>query len=121
MKPLWLGLVLVSAFLTRLGAADSSNVLNGAKTSWHGFDRYDFVMDETNLSIKLSKAADDEKDGIRHTNPGQRRCILVVPKTAAAGNPWSWRGCYWDHQPQSEVELLNRGFHIAYIEARATL
>jgi pimeloyl-ACP methyl ester carboxylesterase len=46
---------------------------------------------------------------------------VVVPKAAAAGNPWSWRGCYWDHQPQSEIELLKRGFHIAYIEASATL
>ncbi len=34
---------------------------------------------------------------------------------AAPGNPWSWRGCYWDHEPQAEVELLSRGFHIAFI------
>ena len=39
----------------------------------------------------------------------------------ARGNPWSWRGCYWDHQPQTEVELLKRGFHIAYLSADATL
>ena len=37
------------------------------------------------------------------------------------GNPWSWRGCYWDHQPQTEVELLKRGFHVAYISANASL
>ena len=37
------------------------------------------------------------------------------PKRPRAGNPWSWRGCYWDHEPQTEVELLNRGFHIAFI------
>src|SRR5262249_28853384 len=49
------------------------------------------------------------------------RCIVVVPTAAAEGRPWSWRGCYWDHQPQSEVELLRRGFHIAYIESSATL
>jgi pimeloyl-ACP methyl ester carboxylesterase len=46
---------------------------------------------------------------------GKRRCVVVVPKKAAPGNPWSWRGCYWDHQPQTEVELLRRGFHIAYV------
>jgi hypothetical protein len=22
---------------------------------------------------------------------------------SAAGNPWSWRGFYWDHEPQTEV------------------
>ena len=93
----------------------------GEKTAWHGFDRYDFVMDEANLSITPVKAAEDEKDGIKHTVESQRRCIAVVPKAAAPGNPWSWRGCYWDHQPQSEIELLKRGFCIAYIESGATL
>ncbi len=43
------------------------------------------------------------------------------PEQPAPGNPWSWRGCYWDHQPQTEVELLRRGFHIAYISANASL
>jgi dienelactone hydrolase len=93
----------------------------GAKTAWHGFDRYDFLMDEASLAIKGMRAADDEKDGIKHPVEGQRRCIVVVPRVAAPGNPWSWRGCYWDHQPQTEVELLRRGFHIAYIESSATL
>ena len=40
---------------------------------------------------------------------------MVVPKKPAAGNPWSWQGCYWDHRSQAEVELLHRGFCIAYI------
>jgi hypothetical protein len=46
---------------------------------------------------------------------------VIVPKQAAADQPWSWRGCDWDHQPQTEVELLRRGFHVAYISASATL
>jgi hypothetical protein len=46
---------------------------------------------------------------------GKRRCVVVVPKKAAPGNPWSWRGCYWNHEPQSEAELLRRGFHIAFV------
>ncbi len=93
----------------------------GEKTAWHGFDRYDFLMDENSLAIKPIKAEEDEKDGIKHQLPGQRRCIIVVPNTAARGKPWSWRGCYWDHQPQTEVELLKRGFCIGYVESSATL
>ena len=31
------------------------------------------------------------------------------------GTPGRGRGCYWDHEPQAEVELLRRGFHIAFI------
>jgi pimeloyl-ACP methyl ester carboxylesterase len=87
----------------------------GQKTSWHGFDRYDFLLDEENLTIQ---PADPKTEG---DIKGQRRCIVVAPKSAAPGNPWSWRGCYWDHQPQTEIELLKRGFHIAYITANATL
>ena len=87
----------------------------GDKTLWHGFDRYDFVMDENTLAIQPFKAPVDEGDGIKGEVKGQRRGIIVVPQHAAPGNPWSWRGCYWDHQPQTEVELLKRGFHVAYI------
>jgi hypothetical protein len=87
---------------------------DGEKSSWHGFDRYDFLMDETNLTIKPYKVAPDEKNAIKAQVKGHRRCVVVVPKAAASGNPWSWQGCYWDHEPQAEVELLKRGFHIAF-------
>jgi pimeloyl-ACP methyl ester carboxylesterase len=93
----------------------------GDHTSWHGFDRYDFLMDEQTLAIKPFTAAPTEGNAIKGDVNGQRRCIVVVPKTPAPGNPWSWQGCYWDHQPQAEVELLARGFHIAYITANAEL
>ncbi len=46
---------------------------DGEKTAWHGFDRYDFLMDENTLAIKPMKAEDDEKDGIKHQVQGQRR------------------------------------------------
>jgi len=96
--------------------AESYTPFEGEKTTWHdGFDRYDFVMDDATLAIQPFKAPAGEKYGVGAPPAGQRRCIVVVPKQPAAGNPWSWRGCYWDHQPQTEVELLRRGFHIAFI------
>jgi pimeloyl-ACP methyl ester carboxylesterase len=85
------------------------------KITWHGFDRYDFVMDEGDLSIKPFTPPAGENAAVGQPPVGYRRCVVVVPKTPAPGNPWSWRGCYWDHQPQAEVELLKRGFHIAFI------
>ena len=69
--------------------------------------------------MKPIKAAPDERNGIKGQVKGQWRCIVVVPKEPAPGNPWSWRGCYWDHEPQTEVELLKRGFHIAFINVRS--
>jgi pimeloyl-ACP methyl ester carboxylesterase len=104
-----------------LAGAQGTSTFSGEKTLWHGFDRYDFLLDEQTLKIEPTKAAPDEGDGIKHQVGGQRRCIVVVPKSAALGNPWSWRGCYWDHQPQTEVELLQRGFHMAYVESSQDL
>jgi pimeloyl-ACP methyl ester carboxylesterase len=96
-------------------AADGTTSFDGERTAWHGFDRYDFLMDENTFVVKPIKAAPDEKNGIKGQVKGQFRCIVVVPKEAASGNPWSWQGCYWDHEPQTEVELLKRGFHIAFV------
>jgi pimeloyl-ACP methyl ester carboxylesterase len=103
-------------------AQDNPFAFSGEKTTWHeGFDRYDFVMDAAGLEIRPFKAPDGEGFGVAEPAAGQRRCIVIVPKKAAPGNPWSWRGWYWDHQPQAEIELLKRGFCIAYISASATI
>jgi hypothetical protein len=88
----------------------------GEKTFWHdGFDRFDYVMDEESFSIMPFERPEGEKFAVGNPAKGQRRCIVVVPKRIAPGHPWSWQACYWDHEPQAEVELLRRGFHIAFI------
>ena len=99
----------------------TASPFEGEKVQWHGFDRYDFIMDEQTLAITPFKSLEGEGAGVKDPEPGKRRCIVVVPAQATSGNPWSWRGCYWDHQPQTEIELLKRGFHVAYISASATL
>src|SRR5437660_6175792 len=117
----WFGgaAIISTAFLVHPTAARAGETyvrFEGEKSAWHeGFDRFDFVMDEETLAIKPFEAPEGEKFGVRDPAKGQRRCIVVAPKQPAPGNPWSWQGCYWDHQPQAEVELLRRGFHIAYI------
>jgi pimeloyl-ACP methyl ester carboxylesterase len=117
--------ILLSAVLWNTNAAmaaDAYRPFTGEKTTWHdGFDRYDFMMDEETLDIKPAKAPEDASYGTGAPVKGQRRCIVVVPKNVASGTPWSWRGCYWDHEPQTEIELLKRGFHIAYITADVSL
>lgn len=102
-------------------AAEVSEAAVDNKGTWHGFDRYDFVMDEETLAITPFKAPQGEGDGIKDPAKGQRRCVLVVPKEMATGHPWSWQGCYWNHEPQTEIELLKHGFCIAYTSANATL
>src|SRR6202167_2871642 len=93
----------------------------GDKIDWHGFDRYDFVMDMQTLAITpFTAPAGEESGNLGDSDKGQLRCVVVVPKQAAPGIPWSWRGVYWNHQPQAEVELLKRGFHVAYISVDPT-
>jgi pimeloyl-ACP methyl ester carboxylesterase len=119
---LGLGLLFVTSIpwtAKRSSAAEAHPPFEGEKTTWHGgFDRYDFIMDDATGAITPMKAPENEVTsyGIdANLKDGKRRCVVVVPKKAAPGYPWSWQGCYWNHQPQTEVELLNRGFHIAYV------
>jgi hypothetical protein len=91
----------------------------GERTSWYGYDRFDFLMDEAGLTVRSFKASPGEGTGANLQVEGQIRCIVVVPKESAPGKPWSWRGRYYDHEPQAEIELLKRGFHIAFIQSDA--
>jgi pimeloyl-ACP methyl ester carboxylesterase len=97
-------------------AADGYVPFEGEKSTWHdGFDRYDYVMDEASLAVAPFKRPEGERFGVGAPEKGRRRCVVIVPKQPAPGLPWSWRGQYWDHEPQAEVELLRRGFHVAYV------
>lgn len=43
-------------------------------------------------------------------------CKIVEPKKAAVGAPWIWRARFWGHEPQTDVALLDRGFHVVYCD-----
>lgn len=58
---------------------------------FHGFNRIDF-----------------EVDG--------RKCILVEPNEANAERLWVWRARFFGHEPQADIALLERGFHVAYCD-----
>lgn len=42
--------------------------------------------------------------------------MIVTPKRTAVGNPWVIRARFWGHEPQADIALLERGFHIAYCD-----
>lgn len=48
-------------------------------------------------------------------------CQVVVPKKAALGNPWIWRARFFGHQPQTDIALLRKGFHVAYCDISGLL
>lgn len=63
----------------------------GLRSQWNGYDRCDFLCDG-------------------------RKCILVMPKESAKGKPWIWRARFFGHEPQADLALLARGFHLAYMD-----
>lgn len=47
-----------------------------------------------------------------------RAAFLVLPKTPAPGRPWIWRTEFFGVEPQTELALLERGWHAAYVDVR---
>jgi len=45
-----------------------------------------------------------------------RNCKIAKPKIAATGHPWVWRARFWGHEPQADIALLERGYHIVYCD-----
>lgn len=62
-----------------------------SKSKWYEEDRYDFKFQG-------------------------RDAIIVVPQKAATGNPWIWRPAFFDAFPAVDKALLERGFHVVYLD-----
>lgn len=61
------------------------------KSEWKGFERHDFIYNK-------------------------RKTIVVMPKTAAKGNPWVWRPAFFGAFAQADMELLDKGFHVVFYD-----
>ena len=58
---------------------------------WNGYERLDFTV-------------------------GGRAALLVHPQSPAPGSPWIWRTEFFGHEPQADIALLGKGFHVAYMD-----
>jgi dienelactone hydrolase len=79
---------------TEVKTLDQTTNFPGEKTAWHNFDRYDFKL-------------------------GDADCRVVTPNTSAPGRPWVWRARFWGHEPQADLALLAKGWHVVYCEVGA--
>ncbi len=75
--------------------ADEPKPFPGVKTEYHGFERFDFMVD------------------------GQKS-LVVTPKSAAKGRPWIWRAEFFDHRPEIDLALVKQGFHLVYMNVGNT-
>jgi pimeloyl-ACP methyl ester carboxylesterase len=71
-------------------ARPSAAPFPGQRSTWNGYDRFDFQVDG-------------------------KPVLVVVPKEAAAGKPWVWHGEFFGHKPAPDIALLGKGFHIVYM------
>jgi pimeloyl-ACP methyl ester carboxylesterase/lysophospholipase L1-like esterase len=42
---------------------------------------------------------------------------IVFPERAETQRHWIWRARFWGHEPQTEIALLKKGFHLVYVDA----
>ena len=47
-------------------------------------------------------------------------CYVVEPKLPAKGNPWIWRMEFFDHRPQADLGLLDKGYFLTYMNVGNT-
>jgi len=83
----WMAMVMVVGSL----AGAKPGEFPGTANDWHGFVRHTFPYDG-------------------------RQCFVVKPKEAMQGNPWVWRARFFGHEPQADIALLTRGFHVVYMD-----
>ena len=89
--PIAVACIVTCLFHSATRAADDQAGVK--RSTWHEFEKLDFVVDG-------------------------RSCLLVVPKTAAPGRPWIWRTEFFGHEPQADLALLARGFHVTYMDVQ---
>lgn len=61
------------------------------ESQWNGFKRLDFVLND-------------------------RIAILIVPEKPCEGKKWLLKTEYFDAFPNYEIEMVRRGYHLAYIQ-----
>lgn len=53
--------------------------------------------------------------GYEFENEGTK-CLVVAPAIEATGKPWMIRARFWGHEPQTDIALLENGFHVVYCD-----
>ncbi|CDN32889.1 Sialic acid-specific 9-O-acetylesterase [Mucinivorans hirudinis] len=80
-------------------------------------ERIASVVEHPTTDFKISVPANSQKFNF-HGFQGHKMGgnLVVEPRKAAVGNPWLIRARFWNHQPQTDIALLEQGFHIAYCD-----
>jgi len=64
---------------------------NPGRNNWNGFEIIEFKFNGVDAKI-------------------------VFPNMPNAAKNWIWRTQFWAHEPQTDIALLNHGFHVVYVD-----
>jgi hypothetical protein len=82
-------------FFIQASASAAPPDFPGKTGDYHGFVQHEFTVDGC-------------------------RAIVVSPKQEARHRPWIWRAEFFDHRPELDLALLNKGFFLTFIEVGNT-
>src|SRR5262249_31060753 len=80
--------LLLAATLARAG---EPKPFGGKVSKWNDFAKHDFVVDGNNATV-------------------------VVSEKALDGRLWAWRAEFFGAFPNADIELVKKGWHIAYLQ-----
>ena len=86
-----LPVILALCTLSSLATLAADPPFEGKKSSFHGFDRFDFDFEG-------------------------KPAIVVIPKEASPGRPWVWRARFFAHKPEVDIALLQKGYHVVHLD-----
>ncbi len=98
LQPVYLYMCLIISLVMTSSAPAAGEIkaiahpsLSDTTQRWHGYDYLEFTFDGVSAKIAFP------------LNPAKER-------------PWIWRTQFWDHQPQTDLALLARGFFVVYVD-----
>ncbi len=91
MKNILVNLTFLCSFLIVSNAQVSMPDIAVTQSEWNGYTRLDFKLCD-------------------------REGIIVMPKKVAEGKPWIWRPAFFGHEPQTDLALLSKGWHVVYYD-----
>ncbi|MDR3217387.1 MAG: glycoside hydrolase N-terminal domain-containing protein [Dysgonamonadaceae bacterium] len=71
------------------------------------------VLDKKQIDYKVGNFAGYESATFTLKS---RECKVVKPKKTASNHPWIWRARFFAHEPQTDIALLERGYHLVYCD-----
>ncbi|MDO7173353.1 sialate O-acetylesterase [Mariniflexile sp. AS56] len=71
--------------------SSSKDLVSNKQSTWNGYKMIDSTLNGANFKVVFPKKQNKNKD-------------------------WIWRARFWGHEPQTDLALLEQGFHLAYID-----